>query len=205
VLGAALALGAYAVAPTWGRRPVADAVADLADATRRYVGLVLQAVSDRAPATSATAAASRAMRLARTNAEAAINRSLGDPASRRVDQAVTLDLLASFRRLAIAAHTLRLSPTATVHGVPPRLTLDTVAPSVAQLTVAIDAELEAIAARLRFGRVTVVRQPLRALHREVAAALPAGAATALGDLVVAESDEIVDATNSLADIVERMP
>src|SRR5450631_1053631 len=131
VLGAALALGAYAVAPTWGRRPVADAVADLADATRRYVGLVLQAVSDRAPATSATAAASRAMRLARTNAEAAINRSLGDPASRRVDQTVTLDLLASFRRLAIAAHTLRLSPTGTVHGVPPRLTLDTGPPSVA--------------------------------------------------------------------------
>ncbi len=205
VLGAALALGAYAVAPTWGRRPVADAVADLADATRRYVGLVLQAVSDPATATSATAAASRAMRLARTNAEAAINRSLGDPASRRVDQTVTLDLLATFRRLAIAAHTLRLSPTVTVHGVPPRLTRDTVPPPVAQLAVAIDAELEAIAARLRFGRVTVVRQPLRALHREVAAALPAGAATALGDLVVAESDEIVDATNSLADIVERMP
>jgi hypothetical protein len=154
------------------------------------------------------------MRLARTNAEAAINRSLADPASRRVDQSVTLDLLAAFRRLAIAAHTLRLFPTAAAHGASPRLAHDTVPtsvalgtvpPSVAQLTVAIDAELEAIASRLRFGRVTVVRQPLRALHREVAAALPAGGATALGDLVVAESDEIVDATNSLADIVERMP
>lgn len=193
VLGAALALGAYAVWPTWGRRPVADAVADLADTTQRYVGLVLRAVVDPAADTSATPAAGRAVRLARTNAEAAINRSLGDPASRRVDQTLTLEMLATFRRLAIAAHTLRLSPIRALTDVPPALT---------ELTVGIDSELEAIAARLRFGRVTVVRAPLRALHREVAAALPAGGA-ALRALVVAETDEIVDATNSLADIVDR--
>ena len=195
VLGAALALGAYALAPTWGRRPVADAVADLADTTQRYVALVLQAVTDPAADTSAVPGASRAVRLARTNADAAINRSLGDPASRRIDRAATLEMLATFRRLAIAAHTLRLSPTVTLDGVPPALK---------ELTAAVDSELEAIAARLRFGRVTVVREPLRALHREVAAALPADPA-ALGALVVAETDEIVDATNSLADIVERSP
>jgi hypothetical protein len=195
VLGAALALGAYALWPTWGRRPVADALADLADATHRYVGLVLRAVVDPLAETSETPAASRAVRLARTNAEAAINRSLGDPASRRVDQTVTIEMLATFRRLAIAAHTLRLSPTVTLDGVPPALQ---------ELTAAIDGELEAIAARLRFGRVTVVRQPLRALHREVETVLPPGAG-ALGTLVVAETDEIVDATNSLADIVARAP
>jgi uncharacterized membrane protein YccC len=193
VLGAALALGAYALAPTWGRRPVADAVADLADTTERYVGLVLRAVIDPEADTSATPGAGRAVRLARTNAEAAIARSLGDPASRRVDQTVTLEMLATFRRLAIAAHTLRLAPSVTLDGVPPALR---------ELTAALHTELEAIAARLRFGRVTVVRQPLRALHREVAAALPTDPA-ALGTLVVAETDEIVDATNSLADIVER--
>ena len=195
VLGAVLALGAYALWPSWGRRPVADAIADLADTTHRYVGIVLRAVVDPAADISAASAASRAVRLARTNAEAAINRSLGDPASRRIDQTLTLETLAAFRRLAIAAHTLRLSP---------RLILDGVPPALNELTAAIDGELEAIAARLRFGRVTVVRQPLRALHREVAAALPGGA-EAPGTLVVAETDEIVDTTNSLADIVERMP
>jgi uncharacterized membrane protein YccC len=195
VLGSALALGAYAIAPTWGRRPVADAVGDLADTTHRYIRLVLQAVIDPATDTSAAPAAGRAVRLARTNAEAAIDRSLGDPASRRIDQTVTLEMLATFRRLAIAAHTLRLSPT---------VTLDLVPPALKELTSAIDTELEAIAARLRFGRVTVVRQPLRALHQEVAAALPTDP-EAFGTLVVAETDEIVDATNSLADIVERMP
>lgn len=195
VLGAALALGAYALAPTWGRRPVAEALADLADTTQRYVALVLQAVTDPAADRSALPGASRAVRLARTNAEAAVNRSLGDPASRRIDHAATLEMLATFRRLAIAAHTLRLSQTAT---------LDVVPPALNDLTAAIDSELDAIAARLRFGRVTVVREPLRALHREVAAALLADPA-ALGALVVAETDEIVDATNSLADIVERAP
>jgi uncharacterized membrane protein YccC len=195
VVGAALALGAYALAPTWGRRPVADAVADLADTTHRYVSLVLAAVIDPQADSSATPGAGRAVRLARTNAEAAINRSLGDPASRRIDQTVTLEMLATFRRLAIAAHTLRLSPIRSLVGVPPALK---------ELTAAIDSELEAISARLRFGRVTVVRQPLRALHREVAAALPADVAT-LGTLVVAETDEIVDATNSLAEIAERVP
>jgi uncharacterized membrane protein YccC len=214
VLGSALALGAYALAPTWGRRPVADAVADLADSTHRYVSLVLRAVVDPAADTSAAPAASRALRLARTNAEAAIDRSLGDPASRRVDQPFTQELLATFRRLAIAAHTLRLSRTATPEGlrpdgvtpesVPPKLALDYVPPALTELTAAIDSELAAIAARLRFGRVTVVREPLRALHREVAAAISADPVSQ-GALVVAETDEIVDATNSLADIVERAP
>ena len=194
-IGAGLALGAYALAPTWGRRPVADAVADLADTTHRYVGLVLEAVVDSTADVSALPAAGRAVRLARTNAEAAVTRSLGDPSSRRIDQTVTLELLATFRRLAIAAHTLRLSPTMTLDGTPEALK---------ELTAAIETELEAIAARLRFGRVTVVRQPLRALHAEVAAALPADG-SALDTLVVAETDEIVDATNSLADIVERAP
>ena len=212
-LGAALALGAYALWPTWGRRPVADAVADLADTTHRYVQLVLRAVMDPAADASAIPSAGRAVRLARTNAEAAINRSLGDPASRRIDQTTTLEMLATFRRLAIAAHTLRLSPVVTLGGAAPVPKRDGGPPVLAELITAIDGELEAIAARLRFGRVTVIRQPLRALHREVAAALTsAGSAAAssagsaaLGTLVVAETDEIVDATNSLADIVERLP
>jgi uncharacterized membrane protein YccC len=192
VLGSALALGAYALWPSWGRRPVADAVADLADATRRYVYLALRGVTEPGTDVSKAAAAGREVRLARTNAEAAINRSLGDPSSRRIDRAVTLDVLASFRRLAIATHTLRLAPTAA---------LDVVPLPLRELADAIDVELGAIAARLRFGRVTVVRAPLRAMHTAVAEAL--AAAGALATLVVAETDEIVDATNSLAEATDR--
>ena len=202
MLGAGLALGAYAVWPTWGRRRVADAVADLADETRRYVGAVLAPIGSvltpiieaSAPAAD-TAAASRAVRLARTNAEAAIQRSLGDPASRRIDHALTDELLATFRRLALAAHTLRLSTGTApvdVRGV------------LSELAAGIDGELGAIAARLRFGRVTIVRVPLRALHRQLAE-LGSGEAVEFTALVVAETDEIVDATNSLADLLDRSP
>ena len=202
MLGAGLALGAYAVWPTWGRRRVAEAVADLADATRRYVGTVLAPIGmvltpiieASAPAAD-TAAASRAVRLARTNAEAAIQRSLGDPASRRIDHALTDELLATFRRLALAAHTLRLSTGTApvdVRGV------------LSELAAGIDGELGAIAARLRFGRVTIVRVPLRALHRQLAE-LGSGEAVEFTALVVAETDEIVDATNSLADLLDRSP
>ena len=195
VLGAALALGAYAVWPTWGRRRVADAVADLADATRRYVGMVLAAIAEAAAPVADPAAAARAVRLARTNAEAAIERSLGDPTSRRIDHALTDELLATFRRLALAAHTLRLSPgTAPVD----------VRAVLSELAAGVDDELGAIAARLRFGRVTIVRRPLRALHRQLAEVGSRGAA-AFTALVVAETDEIVDATNSLADLLDRSP
>jgi uncharacterized membrane protein YccC len=193
VLGAGLALGAYAVWPTWGRRRVGDAVADLADTTRRYVGLVLRFPIDAAADPTGAAGAGRAVRLARTNAEAAIERSLGDPTSRRIDHPLTGELLATFRRLAIAAHTLRLSPVAVPDGVPSVLT---------ELAAGIDAELGAAAARLRFGRVTIVRQPLRALHHEL---VEAGSRDPVGvtTLLLAETDEIVDATNSLADLLER--
>jgi uncharacterized membrane protein YccC/uncharacterized protein YjeT (DUF2065 family) len=194
VLGSALALGAYALWPSWGRRPVADAVADLADATRRYVDLALHGVMEPGTDVSKTAAASKEVRLARTNAEAAINRSLGDPSSRRIDHSLTLDVLATFRRLAIATHTLRLAPTAALDAVPPALR---------ELAAALDGELGAIAARLRFGRVTVVRAPLRAMHRDAADELAGGGALAV--LVIAETDEMVDATNSLAELLERSP
>jgi uncharacterized membrane protein YccC len=198
VLGAALALGAYAVWPAWGRRRVADAVADLADATRRYVDLVLRALSDGSFDAAAISNAGRAVRLARTNAESAIERSLGDPTSRQVDRGPTMELLAAFRRLAIASHTLRFpsgvgrTPTA-----------------LRDLHDALDAELTAIAARLRFGRMTLVRQPLRERHRALVESLAGRGdddgrlADDVAGLIIAETDEMVDATNSLADLLDR--
>ena len=205
VLGAALALGLYAVWPAWGRRRVADTIAELADATRHYVGLALGsfvAGSSGTPAISGTgdapalAAAARRVRLVRTNAEAALERSLGDPASRRIDHVLTVDLLAAFRRLAIAAHTLRLAPRGALESTPPALTT---------LIAALDDELAAIAARLRFGRVSVHRLPLRELHRALSDALTVAYGDGLPQqalLALAETDELVDATNSVAELLE---
>ena len=204
LLGAALALGSYATWPSWGRRRAADAFADLADVTRRYVSIVLQAYLDAPPDSASAPAAGRAVRLARTNAESAVQRSLGDPASRRIDPHATGPMLAAFRRLAVAAHTLRL-PAANSPLPQPA------ARAVRDLAQAIDDELEAVAAQLRFRRITKVRQPLRAKHsalvdavaREREGLLRADGAGGVG-LLVTETDEMVDATNSLRDAVEQM-
>jgi uncharacterized membrane protein YccC len=214
VLGAALALGLYALWPAWGRRHAAEALADLADTSRRYVALVLAALVEPDTDMAGVGAAGRELRLSRTNAEAALERSLGDPSSQRIDHAVTLELLAGFRRVAIAAHTLRLEPSGSrapgaaaatgANAAPttrPRPLPASAQSALRELAEALDVELGAIAARLRFGRVTVLRQPLRSLHR---ALVDAGGDHDPGvvrrlDVVIAESDELVDATNSLAD------
>ena len=111
VLGAALALLSYALWPTWGRRPAAEALADLADATHRYVTAVLRSYlnpKSDAASPAALSALSRAVRLARTNSEAALDRSLADPGARRLDSRTTAKVLAALRRISITAHTMRL-------------------------------------------------------------------------------------------------
>ncbi|MDQ1484505.1 MAG: hypothetical protein QOJ62_198 [Actinomycetota bacterium] len=204
ILGAALALGSYAAWPSWARRRAADAFADLADATRRYVSIVLRARLDGVSDSASAPAAGRAVRLARTNAESAVQRSLGDPSARRLDPRATGPMLAAFRRLAVATHTLRLPAVDSPLPQP-------AAHALRDLAQAIDGELGAVAAQLRFGRITKVREPLRAKHRALVDAVAresehvlradsAGAA----NLLVTETDEMVDATNSLRDAVQQL-
>ena len=205
VLGAALALGLYAVWPAWGRRRVADTIAELADATRHYVGLVLGsfvAGSSGTPAIAGTGDARLSPRppggcgwCARMRRPPSSARWAIRPRAASTTL-LTLDLLAAFRRLAIAAHTLRLAPRGALERPPPALTT---------LVNALDDELAAIAARLRFGRVSVHRLPLRELHRALSDALTAAYGDAPSQralLVLAETDELVDATNSVAELLE---
>src|SRR6185437_1862242 len=86
VVGAALALLSYVAFPTWGRRPASEAIAQLAAATHRYVVSVLRSYIDARPTSSdSLSSQGRAVRLARTNTEAALARSLADPSRRRLD------------------------------------------------------------------------------------------------------------------------
>jgi Fusaric acid resistance protein-like len=196
VLGAALALISYVAWPTWGRRKAGDALADLADVTHRYVDLVLRGYLDpraAAPAAALTAA-SRAVRLARTNAESAVERSLNDPSRRRVDVAMTAAVLAACRRQSIAAHTLRLR----------QPTVESALPIAALrvLVTALDIELGGIAAGLRFGRVIRQHEPLRELHQQLAAAV-ADPTNPVAALLIVETDELVDATNTLTALLDQ--
>jgi uncharacterized membrane protein YccC len=205
VLGAALALLSYAVCPTWGRRPAADALADLAAATHRYVTAVLRSYLDPtadAASPAELSALSRAVRLARTNSEAALDRSLADPGARRLHAQTTANLLAALRRISITAHTMRLrrpDDATTVRAIAGR--------QLTALTDSIDIELGGVAARLRFGRVARRHEPLRERHRALLTAVTESTSVdeqpdPASALVVAETDELVDATNSLTAMLD---
>jgi uncharacterized membrane protein YccC len=205
VLGAVLALLSYVVWPTWGRRPAADALADLADATHRYATAVLRSYLDptsEAASPAALSALSRGVRLARTNSEAALDRSLADPGARQLDPQTSARLLAALRRISITAHTMRLrrpDDASTLRTTSGR--------ELAAFTKSVDIELAGAAARLRFGRVTRRHEPLRDRHRALlTSVMLATSATGHTDpaaaLVVAETDELVDATNSLNAVLD---
>jgi len=203
VLGAALALTAYAAFPTWGRRPASEALADLAATTHDYALAVLRSYLNPGVQLGSL---SRAVRLARTNTESALNRSLADPDRRRPDSQVSRELLAAMRRVAIAAHTLRLRRPAEPFAWQPGTER-----AFVELIDAIEVELGGIAARLRFGRIAYRHEALRDLHRSFVVALTRkgddGRLQALDEgsaLLVAETDEIVDAVNTLNATLDQL-
>jgi len=206
VVGASLALLSYVAFPTWGRRPASEAIAQLAAATHRYVVSVLRSYVDAGPASSdSLSSQGRAVRLARTNTEAALARSLSDPSRRRLDAPANAEILAALRRLAIAAHTLRLRrPTQNKPWLP------TYHRELTELVDALDIELNGISTRLQFGRIAHHHEALRDRHRAIVAAVTrVGSLAAIEGidattaLILAETDEMVDAVNTLNSVLDE--
>jgi uncharacterized membrane protein YccC len=99
VIGAALALIAYVVWPTWAATSMPDRLADLVVAEGRYAKAVLTAWADPAGADRRSLQQARLnARLARTNAEAVADRWLSEPSRRNACQQETvLGILAAVR------------------------------------------------------------------------------------------------------------
>jgi uncharacterized membrane protein YccC len=99
LIGAALALAAYVLWPTWAATSVPDGLADLVDADGRYATAVLTAWADPAGADRRSLQQARlTARLARTNAEAVTDRWLSEPSRRNAGQQNTvLGILAAVR------------------------------------------------------------------------------------------------------------
>jgi uncharacterized membrane protein YccC len=203
VLGAGLALGAYAAFPTWGSRPASQAVAKLAAATHDYVIAVLRSTVDPTHDRAHLVGLSRSVRLARTNAETALGRSFADPGSRRLDAHTSAEILACLRRLSIAGHTLRFR-----RPVESRPWSPAARRALTLLVDSLDIELNAVAARLGFGRVAYRHEALRERHRAFLAEANRYSAESpvegLIALVAAETDEMVDAINSLNAVLDRL-
>jgi uncharacterized membrane protein YccC len=109
VVGSAIGLTAYALWPTWSRESARQSLAELVDADRSYLRAVLSVLTEGGLASEAEMRRlSRAARLATSNADSTVARSLGEPATRRIDAEQSQGLLGAMRRLLQTAQVLRL-------------------------------------------------------------------------------------------------
>jgi uncharacterized membrane protein YccC len=107
-LGGVIAVVAYLVWPTSPRAGVREAQAALFLALRDYLEQVVRLVNDDNPDPDAIATSSRTVRLAWARSEAAVGRSVEEPAATRVDPSEGRGLLAAALRILRAIHALRI-------------------------------------------------------------------------------------------------
>ncbi len=192
LVGGSIGLLAYALWPTWSKAPARHALADLLDAQRAYLRVVLVATIDgsRVREEAARPLARRA-RKARTEAEATVARSLSEPVTRRIDAEQSQGTLGALARLVAAAHALSLDAQEDRDRRP--------LPTLAPLAGGIDRQLRIVEETLRTGSQdrsgTWSLPDLRAGYATFdATCSPDPDCTALLD----QLDEIVDVANGLA-------
>jgi uncharacterized membrane protein YccC len=108
MLGGVIALLAYVVWPTSDREKVGDALSRLFSRLRDYLDVVLRLVSSDAPSPAEVLTASKAARLAWSNAEDAIGRSVSEPRTTAAEASRDRSLLAAALRILRATHALRI-------------------------------------------------------------------------------------------------
>lgn len=194
-LGGALALVAYLAWPAWSRAHVADDLAALVDAQRRYVRLVLLAFARGDADDAAVRAAQAAAWRARSNAELAVDQLAGEPARPRgLSVRTALGILAATRRFGIAGLTLR-GRIARTSGAPHT--------AIERFIADLDAALRAVVEGLRTGDFPNSLQPLRNDQIAFAQHLEADHDPAL-DILGSETDLMVDSVNSMSAILARV-
>jgi uncharacterized membrane protein YccC len=188
-IGATITLGIYALWPTWERALLPDTTADLIEADRVYVHVLLGSWFDGGKGRDAVAAARARARLARTNTEASVQRALLEPEIRRAqfgtDRAT--GILTSMRRFADGALALEAY---FEDELPP-------APPVARtLADQLDATLAEVAAAAREHRAPSGLPPLRETQQELAALV--GPAVPVAE----ETDRMVNSLAIAAHVLE---
>ena len=201
-IGAAFALGAYMVWPTWERTTAAEKFARLADAHREYAAALLSVLAHPG---NVDAAGLRALQLsarrARSDAEAAAARLADEPADGRFTPELAQLIVAAVGRLAhaeLALHALALTrelQPATSDKRPESLA------SVYHLKSAVGDALSRIALGLRTLLAPSAIPALRPIYSELTAD-PALRGTPL----VSIADQMIDAINTLDGAVRnRLP
>lgn len=142
-------------------------------------------------------ALARAVRLARSNAEAAVSRALDEPDSHGLDDRRANTVLDGLRRAALVAHALRTSSGIDDRS-PAGLSVECAALS-RSFTAAVSQTFDQIAAANDgSGPNTQERQPLRKIQGQLAGCIEA---VSSGAFIAAETDELVDALNTVTDVL----
>lgn len=190
ILGGALALTVYRLWPTWESSQLREMLAQELEALGRDSDLMLGTYVDPSRWDPKSLQQSRAeARLARSNAEASVERTLGEPpASARFDPQLALSLLAAFRRYALGALALHA-------GLDDRPTHPK--PELAPLHDQIVTSFRTLAAALRSGTPPAVLPPLRATHSKLQ--------TNTDPALAEQTDVLVDSVNTLASLLAARP
>lgn len=181
--GGMMALVLYRVWPTWESGRARDMLALELEALARDAEVVLGAYADPATWNPRRLRQTRsAARLARSNAEASVERLLGEPGEPRFDAGLGLSLIAACRRYVLDVLALH----ADLERRPPQAV-----PALAPVAAALVDRLRALAGVLRGERSAYALPPLA--HEEAA----------LHDPAIAEHVEgLVESVNAIADLLK---
>ncbi len=200
LVGGALALAAYVVWPTWERSLAPLVLASMLDCYREYFDMVMTAlISPEATPESRLAAVRRRARLARSNADASVDRLFAEPRGTRGERSGATRLLAASRRFARATMVLEAG----------LQSKDEVSLPEAELTAfARDVELTliALASALRGQRAALESLPdLLESHEALRTVAGQCAPTAAGDGEIPPSPALwLDQTETVANAVNTM-
>lgn len=181
-VGAALALLAWLVWPTWESARLPGTLGDLLEADRAYLGEVLGAYAGAPVAPGAIESARDRALVARANAEESLHRVLAEPASHRAGVDVAAGVLAETERLSLSAVAAEAHISGHAAGGPP----------LTALAGDLDRALADAAAAVRAGEAPGPLPQLRAGLRSLPSDDPA---------MAGEAERIAAATEAIHDLV----
>lgn len=194
LVGGSLALAVYGLWPTWSEQQAPKALASLVTRQRDYLGAVLAVASGARPLDSREMRGlARDARRAKAAADEAIVRSADEPEGRRFSLTKGRGILAALSRISLAAHALRSDIEDGRLGEPVPA-LDPLAHDVSDALARAGDQLGRPEAAAAVGP----RPSLRRRYEELAEAV--AGVNGSGPLLTA-SDELVDAVNTLADLL----
>ncbi len=200
LVGGALALAAYAIWPTWERSQTPLLLADMLDAYRSYFDAVMDGLMTPDGISESRLVAARLQaRLARSNADASVDRLFAEPRGTRSERSRATRLLATSRRFTRAA--LAMEAGLRAKGDTPRWPRE-----LATFGRDVDVTLVALASALRGQRAALESLPdLRADQEAIRAALSPSAAPADEHSAPATAVKLaLDQTETIANAANTM-